>query len=152
MSGLSLFGAVPTWDDSVACQGFDLSRGLALLLPALIVACGPMTFAPSAASQGSSLATCDAAFRQWVGLAASLNSPGVDFGDQLVRGEAFQRRVFELCSLEEAERLNREVPIEYVPGRPQPMIEPDFRTFAEVECVDEAPLLDGTPLCAEVGR
>lgn len=126
-------------------------RSVALLLPALIVACGP-TFAPSAASQGSSLATCDEAFRQWVALAASLNSPGVDFGEQFVRGEAVQRRVFELCSLAEAERLNREVPIEYVPGRPQPMIEPDFRTFAEVECVDEAPLLDGTALCAEVGR
>jgi hypothetical protein len=27
-----------------------------------------------------------------------------------------------------------------------------MRTFAEVECVDEAPLLDRTRLCAEVGH
>jgi hypothetical protein len=32
------------------------------------------------------------------------------------------------------------------------MIEPDVRTFADAECVDESPLLDGTALCAEVGR
>jgi hypothetical protein len=34
----------------------------------------------------------------------------------------------------------------------QPLIEPDVRTFADVECVDESPLLDGTRLCAEVGH
>ncbi len=82
----------------------------------------------------------------------SLNSPGVDIVDTMVRQERIERRIFELCTLEEAERFNREMPIELAPGHTEPMIEPDFQTFAEVECVDESPLLDGTPLCAEVGH
>jgi hypothetical protein len=135
-------------------------RKIGALLPALVVAlvsCGGTAGGPTSTALPSSFvapsfATCEAAFRSWIANAASMNSPGVDVMALAVASEAVQRRVFELCSLAEAERLNREVPIEYVPGRPKPMIEPDFRTFAEVECVDEAPLLDGTPLCAEVGR
>lgn len=96
--------------------------------------------------------TCEQAFVAWVELSARLNEPGVDVADVLFRQEVQQRSVFELCSLAEAERLNVEHPVELVSGISRPMIEPDFRTFAEVECVDEAPLLDGTALCAEVGH
>ena len=64
--------------------------------------------------------------------------------------ENVQRRVFELCRLDEAEALNQELQIEDAPGLRRPLIEPDMRTFAETECVDEAPLLDGTALCDEV--
>ena len=32
------------------------------------------------------------------------------------------------------------------------LIEPDMRTFVDVECVDESPMLDGTRLCADVGH
>lgn len=84
--------------------------------------------------------------------AASLNSPGVDAAETLVAQESVQRRVFELCTLAEAERYNREILLEVAPGISEPLIEPDFGTFAEVECIDEAPLLDGTPLCDEVAR
>ena len=70
----------------------------------------------------------------------------------LVTQEAVQRRVFELCSLADAERHNKEMLLETAPGMSEPLIEPDFRTFAELECVDEVPLLNGTPLCAEVDR
>jgi hypothetical protein len=66
--------------------------------------------------------------------------------------EIIQRRVFELCTLDEAERMNNQMPLEVAPGVSKPMIEPDFRAFASVECVDEAPLLDGTRVCAEVGH
>ena len=84
--------------------------------------------------------------------AASLNSPGPDLVPTIADQEQVQRRVFELCGLDEAERLNRELQVEYVPGLRQPLIEPDMKTFAEVECVDESPLLDGTRMCAEVGH
>jgi hypothetical protein len=100
----------------------------------------------------SSFDTCEAAFRAWVGLAQAINDPDTDILANLVASEAVQRRVFELCTLAEAERLNLEVPVEYVPGVREPMIQPDFETFADVECVDESPLLDGTPLCREVGH
>ncbi len=99
-----------------------------------------------------SLTDCPEAFGAWVGGAASLNSPDVDVVGVLVQDQRIERRVFELCTLEEAERFNREMPVERAPGISEPMIEPDFRTFAEVECVDETPLLDGTPLCGEVGH
>lgn len=72
--------------------------------------------------------------------------------DGIVRSESVQRQVFELCSLDEAERHNIEIPLEPAPGIREPMIQPDFRTFAEVECIDESPLFDGTALCAEVAE
>lgn len=106
----------------------------------------------TSSSDSSALTTCRQAFAAWVGGSSSLNSPGVDPVALLVSMEAVQRRVFELCSLDEAEALNQELQIEYTRGVRQPMIEPDFRTFAETECVDESPLLDGTAMCAEVGR
>ncbi len=133
-------------------------RRLALLTCSLMlaVACAPSANVPRPRSAPSfdatALTTCEAAFRAWVDGAASLNSPGVDVGETLVMQEAVQRRVFELCSLAESERFNAEMLVEYAPGVRQRLIEPDFRTFAEVECVDEAPLLDGTKLCAEVGH
>jgi hypothetical protein len=127
-----------------------------LVILALLVATGCSIVTPSASTRGSLNAAifgdCRAAFRAWVDGAASLNSPDGNLVDAVVQGEAIQRRIFELCTLEEAERFNREMPIEQLPGVSAPMIEPDFRTFAEVECVDESPLLDGTPLCAEVGH
>jgi hypothetical protein len=132
-----------------------LAVGLAIA--ALGLGCGgrapnpPPSPAPTALDPAG-LATCEAAFRVWVGLAAAINDPDTDVLDNVLAGEGVERRVFELCSLADAERLNHDVPVEYVPGQPEPMIQPDFRTFAEVECVDESPLLDGTPLCAEVGH
>ena len=124
---------------------------LLLVAIALVLGCGPAAPTPADRSLPS-LDTCEAAYRAWIENAAALNSPDVEIIDQLVRGESVQRRVFELCRLEEAERYNRELPIEIAPGIKEPMIEPDFRTFAEVECVDEGPLLAGTALCAEVGK
>jgi hypothetical protein len=130
---------------------------LARLLPvvalvALVCGCAAPTPSPAQPSGPASATTCREAFRLWVGGAASLNSPGTDVGATIVDLESVQRRVFELCGLDEAEQLNRELQIEYVPGTRQSMIEPDMRTFADVECVDESPLLDGTRLCAEVGH
>ena len=98
------------------------------------------------------MTSCRQAFQRWIDGAASLNSPGTEVIDTVASLESVQRRVFELCSLDEAERLNQEIQIEYAPGVRQPMIEPDMRTFADIECVDESPLLDGTRLCAEVGH
>jgi hypothetical protein len=130
-------------------------RSLAVLwLLVLVLACAPAP-APQPDRVGSidaaSLTNCKDAFRIWVDGAESLNSPDVDLAETLFEQEVVQRRVFELCSLAEAERYNVEMPWEPAPGISQPLIEPDVRTFAEIECVDESPLLDGTPLCAEVG-
>lgn len=101
------------------------------------------------ATQGQ---TCEEAFVAWVDTASRVNQPGANVADLLFSQEVQQRTVFELCTLVEAERYNVDHPVELVGGVTKPMIEPDFRTFAEVECVDESPLLDGTRLCAEVGR
>ena len=132
-----------------------LAAGLAIA--ALGLGCGrpAPTASPSPAATAldpAGLATCEAAFRAWVGLAAVINDPDADVLENVLAGERVERRIFELCSLADAERLNKELPVEYVPGQAEPMIQPDFRTFADVECVDESPLLDGTPLCAEVGH
>ena len=97
-------------------------------------------------------ATCRDAFVGWVAGAASLNSPGTELIPTLADQDQIERHVFELCGLDEAERLNQELQVEYAPGVRQPLIEPDMKTFADVECVDESPLLDGTRLCAEVGH
>lgn len=119
----------------------------ALTSPTIPVSIGDPTADPATLDQ-----TCVEAFGAWVALAEALNAPGADLPTLLFEQEQIQRRVFELCTLAEAERLNRDMPVELVPGVTQPLIQPDFRTFAEVECVDESPLLDGTPLCAEVGH
>ena len=121
---------------------------------ALVAACSPTASSTRGAASfdATSLASCDDAFRVWVDGAASLNSPDTDLVDTLVIQESVQRRVFELCSLVEAEKYNREIPLEVAPGIVEPMIEPDVRTFAEIECIDESPLLDGTPLCEEVAH
>jgi hypothetical protein len=113
---------------------------------------GPTPVPSPSIPAAPSVSTCRDAFARWVGGAVSLNSPGADRVATLADQELVQRRVFELCSLPEAERLNRELPVEYAPGVRKPLIEPDMRTFADVECVDESPLLDGTRLCAEVGH
>lgn len=120
----------------------------------LVLACSPNPASPANATSfdPTTLASCDQAFRVWVDNAASLNDPEIDLVDLLVTQEAVQRRVFELCSLAEAERHNQEMLLEIAPGVREPLIEPDFRSFAELECVDEGPLLNGTPLCAEVDR
>lgn len=114
-----------------------------------IVLAGCTASVPS--SPATSFGTCEDAFRAWIANAESLNSPGVDLEEQLVNGDRIQHSVFELCRLEEAERLNNEVLLRE-PSGTRPMIEPDIRTFAEVECVDESPQFDDTALCAEVGR
>jgi hypothetical protein len=100
----------------------------------------------------ASLHACEETFRVWVEGSPALNDPGVDMVGQMGALELIQKRVFELCPLAEAERLNHQFPLEVGPGVTKALIEPDFKTFAEVECVDESPLLDGTPLCAEVAR
>jgi hypothetical protein len=123
------------------------------LVLAILGGCSGPTPAPSPSIPvAPSVSTCRDAFARWVGGAASLNSPGTDLVTHLADQEMVQRRVFELCGLAEAERLNLELQVEYTPGVPQPLIVPDMRTFAGVECVDESPLLDGTRLCAEVGH
>ena len=131
-------------------------RPLAVVwLLVLVLACSPAP-GPAPGRVGSfdvaSVTTCKDAFQIWIDGAESLNSPDVDLAGALFEQEVVQRRVFELCSLAEAERYNVEIPWEPAPGISQPLIEPDVRTFVEIECVDEAPLLDGTPLCAEVGH
>jgi hypothetical protein len=137
-------------------------RVLVLVVPGVLLACSspppassptpsPTTSAVAAALPGTStIQTCEEGFRVWVEGSRALNDPGVDLADRLVGLEFIQRRVFQLCTLAEAERLNREIPLELAPGVSKPLIEPDFTTFAEIECVDEGPLLEGTALCAEV--
>ena len=98
----------------------------------------------------SALATCGDAFEAWVEGSEALNEDG-DAIELVVDLERIQRRVFETCTLAEVEHLNQEMPLEPASGVQRRLIEPDIRTFAETECVDEGPLLDGTDLCAEVG-
>jgi hypothetical protein len=123
--------------------------GLALLIAA---ATGSACATPSRTPNIVALSTCEAAFRAWVDGADSLNDPGANVVEIVAAQERVQRRVFELCTLAEAERFNREMPLTPAAGVSTPMIEPGIRSFAEVECVDEAPLLEGTRLCTEVRR
>ena len=125
---------------------------IGLVLAVLSGCAGPIPARSPSIPVAPSLSTCRDAFVRWVGGASSLNSPGTDRVAILADQEMVQRRVFELCGLAEAERLNLELKVEYAPGVRQPLIEPDMRTFADVECVDESPLLDGTRLCADVGH
>ena len=78
---------------------------------------------PSAVQPSPSFASCRDAFAGWVAGAASLNSPGTDLIPTIADQEQVQRRVFELCGLDEAESLNRELQVEYVPGLRQPLID-----------------------------
>ena len=131
-------------------EGPARALALAIVLSAatvLVGACG----SPSVPSPSTS-GTCRASYQAWVDNASSLNRPGTDVTAALVAGEGLERRVFESCSLAEAERLNLEILVEYQPGIAEPLIKPDMKSFAEIECVDESPLLDGTRLCAEVGH
>ena len=136
------------------------ARVIVLLPLAALMACSLRSAEPSSSSSGraaglpdpASLHTCEETFRVWVEGSGALNDPGAVFAEQIVGLESIQRRVFELCTLAEAERFNREILVEVAPGLTEPLIKPDFRTFAEVECVDESPLLDGTRLCAEVSN
>ena len=122
----------------------------------LVLACSPPAAAPepggAASLHATTITSCEDAFHVWVDGAVFLNSPGVDIGEALGMMDTVQRRIFELCTLAEAERYNREILWEPAPGISQPLIETDFRTFAEIECVDESSLLNGTSLCAEVAR
>lgn len=129
-------------------------HGRALLATLLLVgACAPVARSSAPAEVDlAAVTTCRQAFQRWVDGSAALNSPGTEILPAVVAQERVQRRVFELCSLVEAETLNRDILVEYAPGVRERLIEPDVRTFAEIECVDESPLLDGTRLCAEVGH
>jgi hypothetical protein len=129
-----------------------LLGGLVALVVAAACATSAPSSAPVSAPVSASFGTCEDAFRAWVANAESLNSPDVDLTGQLLNGEQIQHGVFALCRLDEAERLNHEILLRDPSGGGRPMIEPDFRTFAEVECVDESPLFDDTAVCAEVGR
>ncbi len=125
-------------------------RPLAVLwVLVLVLACAP---APALqpdrvrSIDAASLTNCKDAFRIWVDGAQALNSADVDLTETLFEQEVVQRRVFELCSLAEAEMYNVEMLWEPAPGISQPLIERDFRTFAEIECVDESPTRRDAPL------
>jgi hypothetical protein len=135
----------------------NLGLGVAasgLLFATALAACssGPTVPSPTTTPtlDANVLRTCREAFAAWVDGSATLNTPGTDIVELLVTMERVERRVLELCTLAEAEALNLELQIEDAPGFRRSLIEPDMRTFAEVECVDESPLLDGTALCQEV--
>ena len=127
---------------------FSFLRGSSPLPSAL----APPPYPGRPPSTVADLASCEQAYGAWVEKSESLNDPGADIAEVLLESETIQGQVFELCRLPEAEHWNKQIPIEYAPGIKRPMIEPDFRTFAELECVEESPLLDGTALCGEVGR
>ena len=121
-------------------------------IAALLAACSGTTPSSSAATfDPSALRTCRQAFEVWVdGSRPRVVDPGTDILAGVVALERVQRRLFELCTLAEAEALNQELQVEDPPGQRRPLIEPDMKTFAEIECVDESPLFDGTALCNEV--
>jgi hypothetical protein len=126
---------------------------MTLAIAALLAACSGPTPNPStgATFDPAALQTCRQAFEVWVeGSRPRVVEPGSDILGGVVAMERVQRRLFELCTLAEAEALNQELEVEDPPGHRRPLIEPDMRTFAEVECVDESPLFDGTALCNEV--
>lgn len=121
-----------------------------------IAACAPVSDATRLGAASSldaaTLVTCEESFQAWVDGAASLNDPNVDLVEAIAVQETIQLRVFESCTLADAEKYNTEILLEMAPGDRRPLIEPDFRKFAEVECVDESPLFDDTSICAEVAR
>ena len=128
-------------------------RVMTLAIAALLAACSGPTPSSSASAtfDPAALRTCRQAFEVWVeGSSPRVVDTGTDIVGSVFAMERVQRRVFELCTLAEAEALNQELQVEDPPGQRRPLIEPDMRTFAEVECVDESPLLDGTALCNEV--
>ena len=126
---------------------------ITLAIAALLAACsGPTTSSsPAATFDPGALRTCRQAFEVWVeGSRPRVVGTGTDIVGGVVAMERVQRRLFELCTLAEAEALNQELQVEDPPGQRRPLIEPDMKTFAEVECVDDSPLFDGTALCNEV--
>lgn len=128
-------------------------RVVTLAIAALLAACSGPTPGSSASDtfDPAALRTCRQAFEVWVeGSRPRALGTGTDIVGGVVAMERVQRRLFELCTLAEAEALNEELQVEDPPGQRRPLIEPDMRTFAEVECVDESPLFDGTALCNEV--
>lgn len=128
-------------------------RVMTLAIAALLAACSGPTPGSSAGAtfDPGALRSCREAFEVWVeGSRPRVVDPGADILGGAVAMERVQRRMFELCTLAEAEALNEELQVEDPPGQRRPLIEPDMKTFAEVECVDESPLFDGTALCNEV--
>lgn len=126
---------------------------MTLAIGALLAACSGPTPGSSAGAtfDPAALRTCRQAFEVWVeGSRPRVEDTGTDIVGGVVAIERVQRRVFELCTLAEAEALNQELQVEDPPGQRRPLIEPNMKTFAEVECVDESPLFDGTALCNEV--
>jgi hypothetical protein len=131
------------------------SRGIvgAALIASLLACAGPAPTAKTSARNGIVVAaTCEQAYAAWVGTSGTVNTPGTDPIAIFLSTQPLERRVFELCSLDEAERHNREMIIRDAPGTSHRLLDPDVRTFAEVECVDDAELIGGTPLCAEVSK
>lgn len=134
-------------------NGRVVGNALAVALMAvalLVAACQTQPTSPAGALM--ELTTCQAAFEAWVGISSTLNTPGTDPVEVFLSAQVPEKRVFELCSLDEAEGHNLELQIHDAPGLSRSLIEPDIRTFAEVECLDDVELLGGTPLCAEVGH
>jgi hypothetical protein len=95
---------------------------------------------------------CDDAFAEWAAAGRALNDPeaSADLVDGAIDMERLQQRVFQRCTLDEAETINRVTFIELPNGARMPLIEGDFRAFADVECVDEGPPLSNSKLCREI--
>ena len=128
-------------------------RVMTVAIAALLAGCsGPIPSSSAGATfDPGALRACRQAFEVWVeGSRPRVVDAGTDIVGGVVAMELVQRRIFELCTLAEAEALNQELQVEDPPGPRRPLIEPDMKTFAEVECVDESSLFGGTALCIEV--
>jgi hypothetical protein len=112
----------------------------------LLAGCG------AASSSASAPTTCEESFRSWVAVVNSFNDPAVKLEDALAAQDRIERQAFDLCSLAEAERFNEQIQPQAILGVAHRLMDPDVRSFGDVECVDESPLLDGTRLCRELGH
>jgi hypothetical protein len=126
-----------------------------LCLVGLVIACTQPPATPSPRRDDDppgQVGRCDGAFAEWAAAARALNDPEASAGlvDGVTDMERLQHRVFQRCTLDEAEAINRATLIELPHGVGMPLIEGDFRAFAEVDCVDEGPPLSNSKLCREV--
>ena len=128
-----------------------LGRAAVMIVSLTVVACGSDPAIPTD-DPNTALTSCRAAFQRWVDGALAMNSPGIDLAEGAASQDLVERRVFTFCGLSEAESLNGELQLARPGGVTERLIEPDMRTFAGSECVDESPLLNGTRLCREVGK
>lgn len=96
----------------------DIARAVvgAALVLGLLACAGPTPTAQPDASNGAVVAaTCEQAFTAWVATNGTVNTPGTDPIAIFLAMQPLERRVFELCSLDQAERHNREMIIQDAP-------------------------------------